>query len=61
MTDFFSANCTNCVFQAKYKKASKKDTSTSLYHRLPETLETQHAKEASQLQSQVCRNMTRNC
>lgn len=43
----------HCVFQTKYKEASKKQTSTSLYHRLPETLETQHAKEASQLQSQV--------
>lgn len=41
------------VFQAKYKEASKRQASTSLYHRLPETLETQHAKEASQLQSQV--------
>lgn len=40
-------------FQTKYKEASKKQTSTPLYHRLPETLETQHAKEASQLQSQV--------
>lgn len=42
-----------CVFKAKYKEASKKQTSASLYHRLAETLETQHAKEASQLQSEV--------
>uniref|UniRef100_A0A669AUY9 Nebulette n=1 Tax=Oreochromis niloticus TaxID=8128 RepID=A0A669AUY9_ORENI len=48
----FTYRGANCVFQAKYKKASKKETSASLYHRLPETLETQHAKEASQLQSQ---------
>lgn len=45
-------------FQTKYKEASKKQTSTPLYHRLPETLETQHAKEASQLQSQVRTDIT---
>lgn len=42
-----------CVFQVKYKEAGKKQASTALYHQLPETMETQHAKEASQLQSQV--------
>lgn len=41
------------VFQTKYKEAGKKEASTSLYSTLPETLETQHAKEASQLQSEV--------
>ena len=52
---FYDPGCSVwfCVFQAKYKEASKKQASTPLYHRLPETLETQHAKEASQLQSQV--------
>lgn len=37
----------------KYKEAGKKGVMSSLYSTLPETLETQHAKEASQLQSQV--------
>lgn len=41
-----------CV-QLKYKEAVKKEVTNSLYSTLPETLETQHAKEASQLQSQV--------
>lgn len=39
--------------QAKYKEASKKEANSCLYHQLPETLETQHAKEATELQSQV--------
>ncbi|XP_035612335.1 nebulette-like [Oncorhynchus keta] len=39
--------------QAKYKEAGKQRFSTPLYSKLPETLETQHAKEASQLQSVV--------
>ena len=42
-----------CAFQAKYKEAGKKEASSSLYHLLPETLDTQHAKEAYQLQSEV--------
>lgn len=37
----------------KYKEAGKKGVSSALYSTLPETLETQHAKEASELQSQV--------
>uniref|UniRef100_A0A3B3BH11 Nebulin n=1 Tax=Oryzias melastigma TaxID=30732 RepID=A0A3B3BH11_ORYME len=37
---------------AKYKEASKKEESSCLYHQLPETLETLHAKEATDLQSQ---------
>lgn len=40
-------------FQAKYKDAAKKEASSCEYHQLPETLETQHAKEASQMQSEV--------
>lgn len=39
--------------KAKYKEDSKKQSSASLYHQLPETLETQHAKEAALLQNQV--------
>ena len=43
-----------CVlFQMKYKEAGKKAAMSSLYSTLPETLETQHAKEAARLQSQV--------
>lgn len=40
-------------FQRKYKEAGRKAVMSSLYSILPETLETQHANEASQLQSQV--------
>jgi hypothetical protein len=39
-------------FQTKYKKAGK-NKAKSLYSVLPETLEIQHAKQVSQLQSQV--------
>lgn len=42
-----------CFLQVKYQEASRKQAAAALYHQLPETLETQHAKEASQLQSQV--------
>ena len=38
--------------QTKYKKAGK-NVSSSLYSVMPETMETQHAKQASLLQSQV--------
>lgn len=41
------------LFQVKYKEAGKKEVSSSLYSKLPETLETKHAKDVSQLQSQV--------
>lgn len=40
-------------FQWKYKEAGKKAATSSLYSTLPETLETQHARAASQLQSPV--------
>ena len=43
------------VFQVKYKEGGLKEASDSLYHLLPETLDTQHAREASQLQSEVHR------
>lgn len=50
-------NVLNCWFmivsQMKYKEAGKKGAMKSFYSTLPETLDTQHAKEASQLQSQV--------
>uniref|UniRef100_A0A3P9P1J4 Nebulette n=1 Tax=Poecilia reticulata TaxID=8081 RepID=A0A3P9P1J4_POERE len=39
--------------QLKYKEEGRKDASVSLYAVLPETMETQHAKEATSLQSQV--------
>lgn len=44
-------------FQAKYKEASRKEASSCLYHQLPETLETLHAKEATELQSQVHKHL----
>lgn len=39
--------------QTKYREAGRKAASSCLYSKLPETLETHHAKEVSQLQSQV--------
>lgn len=39
--------------QVKYKEAVKKEARESLYHRLPETLETQRVKEVTELQSEV--------
>lgn len=39
--------------QVKYTKAGRKEASSCLYAALPETLETQHAKEAAELLSQV--------
>lgn len=51
--------CKNCdnerniFLQVKYKEAGKKEASSSLYHQLPETLETQHVKEVTELQSEV--------
>lgn len=41
------------VFQNKYKEAGKKELVRSLYSLLPETKETQHAKELTQLYSEV--------
>lgn len=40
-------------FQSKYKEEGKKEASISLYSILPETPETQRAREASELQSEV--------
>lgn len=39
--------------QIKYREAGKQAASSCLYSKLPETMDTRHAKEASQLQSQV--------
>lgn len=41
------------VFQNKYKEAGKKELVRSLYSQLPETKETRHAKELTQLYSEV--------
>lgn len=41
------------LFQRKYKEAGKKAATSSLYSTLPENLDTRHAREVSQLQSQV--------
>lgn len=50
-------NTDNClcsrVFQLKYKASLKKDLSSTLFHLMPETLETAHAKEVSELLSEV--------
>lgn len=42
-----------CLFQSKYKQEGLKEASLSLYSVMPETLQTQHAREASELQSEV--------
>lgn len=41
------------LFQSKYKQAGKKELVNCLYSLLPETKETQHAKEQTQLYSEV--------
>lgn len=40
-------------FQVKYKEDGMKEMSINLYSLLPETIETQHVKEVSNLQSEV--------
>lgn len=42
--------------QSKYKEAGKKELVNSLYSLLPETKDTQHAKEQTQLHSEVRNN-----
>lgn len=39
--------------QRKYAEAQKKDLKSTLFHLLPETLDTAHAKDVSELLSQV--------
>lgn len=46
-------HCVFVCFQSKYKEAGRKQASGALYSLLPETLETQHAKDATDLLSQV--------
>jgi len=41
------------LLQVKYKEDGKKEMSINLYSLLPETIDTQHAKEVSKLASQV--------
>lgn len=41
------------MFQSKYRESAKKESGTSLYHTLPETKDTQHAREATEIQSEV--------
>lgn len=41
------------MFQSKYRESAKKESGTSLYHTLPETKDTQHAREAAEIQSEV--------
>lgn len=47
------SNCRWFLFQSKYKQEGKKQLVNSLYSLLPETSETQHAKELAQLYSEV--------
>lgn len=39
--------------QTKYKEAGKKEANACLYSLLPHTMDTQHAKEAAELLSEV--------
>lgn len=39
--------------QVKYKEDGKKELSVNLFSLLPETLDTQHAKELAEMQSEV--------
>lgn len=39
--------------QTQYKKCGRQEAGSSLYSVMAETLDTQHAKQASQIQSQV--------
>ncbi|XP_038148042.1 nebulette-like [Cyprinodon tularosa] len=48
-----SKNISAVISESKYKEEGKKEASMSLYSILPETPQTQHAKEASELQSEV--------
>lgn len=43
--------------QVKYKEDGKKEMSINLYSLLPQTIDTQHAGEASKLQSEVFRHV----
>lgn len=43
------------LHQVKYREDGRKEMSLSLYSLLPETIATQHAREAAHLQSHVCR------
>lgn len=42
-----------CLFQLKYREPLKKSLASSLFHLLPETLETAHARDVSDLLSEV--------
>lgn len=44
-----------CVLQVKYKQAAKQQAASSLFSKLPETLETRRVKEVTELQSEVSR------
>ena len=48
-----SSHLSSAAFQTKYKEAGKKEISSSHYSQLPVTMETQHAKDVSQILSEV--------
>lgn len=41
------------VCQLKYRQAARQQAAAALYSKLPETLETKHAKQVTELQSEV--------
>lgn len=57
VTEQLLISCLVFITQNKYKEAGKKEMVKCLYSLLPETKETQHAKEQSQLHSEVHLNM----
>lgn len=52
---FAESLISKCFVQVKYKASGKQQASDSLYATLPETLDTQHAKHATALISEVQR------
>lgn len=45
--------CTLFSHKVKYKEDGKKEMSVNLYSLLPDTIDTQHAKELTEMQSEV--------
>jgi len=46
--------CVSMCVQLQYKQEGKKEAESNLYSLMPQTLQTERAKDAYELQSQVC-------
>lgn len=55
LESFPTLSVTSFLLQVKYKEGVKQKNQSSLFHQLPETTETQLAKQLSELQSEVTR------